>query len=139
NPITDATWTPLQEGQDNVLAVNFNIPGPPARRRGAAAMAILADALFEFGEEETLTQNMEHFTMHYGDFAGPPQEIAPNVFERKGTLGLVVGNFAAVPYTYTDPIVGHSFVIAPQDGLAAQFKDPVSGRLLDSWVTNLGQ
>jgi hypothetical protein len=138
NPVGKKVYDELAKaGTRNIVALYD--PIYPARRRGAAVMSILWDALFLDGREATVEKNPEHFELGYGDFPEPPVELAPQIWAREGTHGFVVGNFSTAPYSYTDPIEGRTFTIAGDDGLAVQWADLDTGEPLAEWLTNEGR
>jgi hypothetical protein len=138
NPVGKKVYDELATaGSRNIVALYD--PMFPARRRGAAVMAILWDALFLDGREATVAKNPEHFEIVYGDFPDPPTEISPEIWSRLGTHGFVVGNFSAAPYVYVDPVEGRSFTIGSNDALAVQWANLDTGELLTDWVTNEGR
>jgi hypothetical protein len=114
-------------------------PVYPGRRRAAAVLSILWDALFLAGREATVEKNPEHFELDYGAFAGPATELAPLVWAREGTHGFVVGNFSTAPFSYTAPVEGRTFTIESNDALAVQWADLDTGEPLASWITNEGR
>lgn len=140
NPVGSKTYTELSNaGERNVIGL-FEADTFAARRRGAAAMAILTDGIFQFGREATVTKNIEHFSIYYGIFSDAAQEISTGVYERVGTHGLVVLNISGSLYDYVDPILGQTFTLIDGDGLSAQFKDKDTGADLGlgNWITNVG-
>jgi len=138
NPVGQKVYDELAKaGSRNVVALYD--PTTPALRRGAAVMAVLWDALFLDGREATVAKDPEHFQIGYGSFADPPTEVSAGIWTRHGTRGFVVGNFSSAPYSYTDPIEGRSFTVAPNDGLAVQWANIETGAPLDPWITNEGQ
>jgi hypothetical protein len=133
NPVGAKTFDQLAKGTRDVVALyDISTPQTAFFRRGAAAMALMRDALFLYGQQSTITQDIEHFGIYYGDFPTPAKEIAPGVWERVGTHGLVVFNESGMPYTY------QGFTLGSPDGLSAQFKDRDTGADLADWITNSG-
>ncbi|MFH1017891.1 MAG: hypothetical protein V1798_06900 [Pseudomonadota bacterium] len=139
NPVGPKVFNELSAGGTrNVVALDEVTSWAP-RRWGAAAMALVKDAIFLYGAGATVTKDMEHFEIYYGTFPGAAEEISPGVWERVGTHGLVVFNESGAPYTYTDPIRAQSFSLLDGDGLSAQFKDTSTGADLTDWITNYGK
>jgi hypothetical protein len=138
NPIGPKVFNELAIGTRNVVAL-YDPVNWPYRRRGAAALALVKDAIFLFGHEATVTKDLEHFGIYYGTFADPAKEISPGVWERMGTHGLVVFNESGASYDYRDPIKGQTFTLPDGDGLSAQFNDKSTGDSLTDWITNYGQ
>jgi hypothetical protein len=141
NPVGPKVFDELATGTRNVVGFYdiASFAAYPQFRRGAAAMAIARDALMLYGEEATITKDPEHFEIYYGTFPGPAKEIAPGVWERVGTHGLVVFNESGQDYDYVDPILGQHFSLTSPDGLSAQFRDRSSGDDLPTWITNVGR
>ncbi len=109
----------------------------PQKRRAFAALAYLTDARFNLsdlrgdyggGTKETV-KDYEHFTLSIGASVGPPVEVAPRVWRRTFTRGLVILNLSASTYVYSAS-KNQSWKIAPNDGFVLQNRDE-----LGRWIT----
>lgn len=100
------------------------------RRRALAAISLLTDSGFNWGFASATPnrKDPEHFDLYLGTFQSSLWERAPGVYMRLSSHGGVVLNLSGSPWTWG------SRVIAAEDALVFQRRDPVTGRYIP-WRT----
>jgi hypothetical protein len=124
------------ESQNILLVEEPEADRVPSRRRLTAALCYLTGGLFAYRDASGGTplplRDPEHFDLYLGAFEEPHRELAPGVYERRSSHGVVVANLSAQPYEY------EGYGIPPADALIAQTRDEETGEPID-WLTTFGR